>query len=312
MALRFLAAALVGLGFVVAVGGRPAAADAPAVVVSIKPIHALVAGVMAGVAEPQLLIRGAASPHSYALRPSQGQALARADLVFWMGEGLEQFLVKPLSALAADAKVVALRSSAGLRTLATRNGGLWADDQEDHQGETGQVDMHLWLDPRNAAAMVATIAATLSAIDPERAALYQANAADLDADLARLDADLAARLAPVRDRPFVVFHDGYHYLEDRYGLNAVGSISVDPLRRPGAGRLREIRARLAAREVDCVFAEPQFRPALVETVVAGTGARTGVLDPLGAGLEAGPGHYALLMETLSQSLVACLDPSRSG
>ncbi len=117
---------------------------------------------------------------------------------------------------------------------------------------------------------------------------------------------------PVRDRPFVVLHDGYHYLEDRYGLRAVGSIAVDPLRQPGAGRLRGIRDRLAAHEVDCVFAEPQFTPALVETVVAGTGARTGVLDPLGADLEAGPGHYALLMTALAQALVACLDPTRSG
>ena len=314
-----LAAAMVGLGLLVAPDARFAIAaegtSAPAVVVSIKPIHGLVASVMAGAARPQLLIEGVGSPHSYALRPSQAQALGRADLVFWMGAALERFLVKPLGALAADAMVVELSASDGVRTLATRSGGLWAghEAEDDHSaGEAGHVDMHLWLDPRNAAAMVAAIAAALSTIDPERAALYQANATRLDADLARLDADLAARLAPVRDRPFVVFHDGYHYLEHRYGLNAVGSIAVDPLRRPGAGRLREIRARLAAREVDCVFAEPQFTPALVDTVVAGTGARTGVLDPLGANLDAGPAHYALLMETLSRSLVSCLDPSRSG
>ncbi len=199
-----LVAVLVGLGLVVAAGIRPVNAaegtDPPAVVVSIKPIHGLVAGVMAGVAVPELLVEGAGSPHSYALRPSQARALGRADLVFWMGEGLEHFLVKPLDALAADAMVVALSASPGVHTLATRSGGLRADDgteddPPDPGGEAGHVDMHLWLDPRNAAAMVATIAAALSGIDPERAAVYQANAAQLAADLARLDAELEARLA---------------------------------------------------------------------------------------------------------------------
>jgi len=314
-----LAAVLIGLGFFHPQCVRPAGSaedvSAPLVVASIKPIHSLVASVMAGVAEPQLLSEGAGSPHSYALRPSQASALGRADLVFWTGEGLELFLVKPLATLSSDALVVALGGSEGLRTLATRRGGIRSDhghDGHDHDTEPGGVDMHLWLDPRNAAVMVGVIAAVLGAIDPGHATLYQRNAKRLDADLTRLDTDLAKQLAPVRDRPFVVFHDGYHYFEDRYGLNAVGSISVDPLRQPGAGRLSEIRQRLAAQEVDCVFAEPQFRPALVDTVVAGTGARTGVLDPLGANLDAGPGHYAELMETLARSMVACLDASRPG
>jgi zinc transport system substrate-binding protein len=232
-------------------------------------------------------------------------------VVFWVGEGLEGFLARPLTSLSADARVVALSAADGLRLLPTRDGGLRDEDPDQHGGH-GRVDMHLWLDPRNAEAMVGAIAAALSEADPERAAAYQANAAKVDADLAHLDAELAARLAPVRDRPFVVFHDGYHHFEERYGLNAVGSITVDPLRRPGAGRLRQIRARLAELDVACVFAEPQFRPALVDTVIEGTGARTGVLDPLGASLDPGPDQYVQLMDALSRSLVGCLDRTRSG
>jgi zinc transport system substrate-binding protein len=172
--------------------------------------------------------------------------------------------------------------------------------------------MHVWLDPQNAAAMVGAIAATLSAADPEHAAAYEANTTKVRADLARLDGELAAKLAPFHDRPFVVFHDAYQYFEDRYGLRAVGSITVDPQRTPGAGRLREIRAELEELDAACVFAEPQFRPALVETVVEGTGAGTGVLDPLGADLEAGSGQYAQLLRALSGSLVDCLGTPRSG
>ena len=322
-----------GLGL--AAGGSAAADQGPAVVASIKPIHSLVAGVMEGVGTPQLLIEGAGSPHSYALRPSQARALDQAEVVFWVGDGLEAFLGKPLGALSDDATVVALGDAEGLRLLPTREGGMWADHgeeegehahehedeheeehQEDHADEHGhdhgEVDMHVWLDPQNAAAMVGAIAATLSAADPEHAAAYEANATKVRADLARLDAELAATLAPVHDRPFVVFHDAYQYFEDRYGLNTVGSITVDPQRAPGAARLREIRAELEERAAACVFAEPQFRPALVETVVEGTGAGTSVLDPLGADLEAGPGQYAQLLRALSGSLVDCLGTPRSG
>jgi zinc transport system substrate-binding protein len=317
---RAVVVALLLAGFdVPATGGEADADQAPAVVVSIKPIHSLVAGVMEGVGEPALLIEGAASPHSYALRPSQAGALADAEVVFWVGRGLEAFLAKPIDALSDDASVVALSDVDGLRLLVARAGGTWEGHPEeeehaahDHEHDHGEVDMHVWLDPRNAAVMVGAVAAALSEADPEHAAAYQANAADVRADLARLDAELAAVLAPVRDRPFVVFHDGYQYFEDRYGLNAVGSIAVDPQRRPGAGRLRDLRARLEQLDAACVFAEPQFRPALVDTVVEGTGAKVAVLDPLGAELTAGPDQYARLLSALSRSLVDCLGTPRSG
>jgi zinc transport system substrate-binding protein len=301
---------LAGAGLVP--GDSAAAEPAPAVVVSIKPIHSLVAGVMDGVGAPKLLIEGAGSPHSYALRPSQAQALEQADLVFWVGGGLEAFLARPLATLSGDATVVELAGADGLRLLPTREGGMWKGQEEGEEHSHGGVDMHLWLDPQNAEAMVGAITATLSAADPERAATYEGNAMKVRADIARLDAELTAALAPVRDRPFVVFHDGYQYFEDRYRLNAIGSITVDPQRAPGAARLRAIRAELEELDAACVFAEPQFRPALVETVGEGTGTGSGVLDPLGAELAAGSGQYAQLLRGLSRSLVDCLATPRSG
>ena len=335
------------LGAVVA---SPVAADAPKVVASIKPVHSLVAGVMQGVGEPALVIQGVGSPHTYSLRPSEARAIEQADIVFWVGEGMETFLVKPLEALPTDARVVELAEADGVTLLPTREGGMWEahvhdeeheqgdghhhdedehaaqhdedeaghheDEEQAHHGDQahadGAADMHIWLDPHNAEAMIAAIAAALSEVDPEHAALYQQNAAALRQDLERLDAALRAKLAPVRERPFVVFHDAYQYFEQRYGLNPVGAISIGPDRRPGAQRLGEIRDRLQVTEAACVFAEPQFEPAVVETVIEGTGARKGVLDPLGATLEAGPGLYAQLLESLAGSLTECLGAGQSG
>ena len=325
--------------------GGPAAAAEINVVASIRPIHSLVAGVMQGLDEPLLLVKGASSPHSYSQRPSEARALEDADVVFWIGEGLETYLAKPLHALSAAAQVVALSEADGVHLLPTREGGLWEEhghardaeeaDREPHEAapaapaetadaaqhehdgkdhgaraaEHGAFDMHLWLDPHNAEAMVDAIVAALSDADPANAAAYRDNGGALHHRLEALDATLSAQLAAVRDRPFVVFHDAYQYLETRYGLNAVGAISVDPGRRPGAQRLTEIRHRLEELDAACVFAEPQFEPALVATVIEGTGARKGVLDPLGADLEAGPEQYFQLMNGLAASLLGCLAPA---
>ncbi|MGH6912932.1 MAG: zinc ABC transporter substrate-binding protein, partial [Geminicoccales bacterium] len=238
----------------------PAWADSPDVVVSIKPIHSLVAGVMRGVGEPTLLIEGAGSPHTYSLRPSEARAIEQADVVFWVGEGLEAFLAKPLAMLASDARLVGLGAARGVALLPTRSGGIWQEDHDqdeaehaEHEAHHGDAehghrhrasDMHVWLDPQNAKAMVDAIATTLAETDPDNAGAYEGNAARLRQELDRLDQKLADTLAPVGDRPFVVFHDGYQYFEKRYRLNAIGSISVGPDRRPGARRLEEIRDTL--------------------------------------------------------------------
>jgi zinc transport system substrate-binding protein len=292
-----------------------AAAAEPQVVASIKPIHSLVAGVMQGVGEPVLLLSGASSPHDYSLRPSDARSLEGAAAMFWVGEGLEAFLAKPLDALAGDARIVALSEADGVALLPAREGGLWQEDahqEEPHAEEhEHEHDMHAWLDPHNAAAMVEAIVSALGTVDPENGARYEANGRELRARLEALDEELRDQLAPVADRPFVVFHDAYQYFGQRYGLSEVGSITVDPQRRPGAQRLTEIRARLQELGAACVFAEPQFEPAVVDTVIEGSAARKGVLDPLGATLEAGPDQYFELLDGLAGALVACLD-TRSG
>jgi zinc transport system substrate-binding protein len=302
------------------------------VVASIKPVHSLVAGVMAGIAEPVLLVKGASSPHGYSLRPSDARALDEAQVVFWIGENLETYLTKPLQALSAAAHVVPLSEAEGVRLLPAREGGVWEEhEQESGEGkrahaeideaaheraeqeaihEHGRFDMHIWLDPHNADAMVNAIVAALSDADPPNASTYRENGGEVRRRLKQLDETLSAELAPVADRPFVVFHDAYQYLEERYGLDAVGTISVDPGRRPGARRLTRIQSSLSELDAACVFAEPQFEPALVDTVIEGTSARKGVLDPLGAALEPGPEQYFQLMYGLADSLTGCLGEAK--
>ncbi len=289
----------------------PALAQAK-VVASVKPIHSLVAGVMEGVGEPTLLVKGAASPHTYALKPSDAQALRDAQLVVWVGESLESFLEKPLQTLGKSAKVVELLDEPGIKVLPVREGAMWGGHDHGHDHAKGHAhghagdDGHVWLSPANARAIVEVTAARLAEVDPANAARYRANAERVAARIDALDREMREALEPVRERPFVVFHDAYRYLEESYGLNAVGAISVNPERPPSAKRLRELRATLAKRGAACVFAEPQFEPSLVRTVVEGTTARTGTLDPEGAAIPDGPDLYFTLLRANAKALSDCL------
>jgi len=294
----------------------------PRVVVTVKPLHSLVAGVMAGVGEPDLIIRGAGSPHTYNLKPSEARLLERAQVIFWIGESLETFMEKPLAALGSNARIVAVMQVPGIMLLPGRKGGAWEEyegpDEADHghdapaapvnAGEHAAAthDGHLWLDPANARIIARATAGVLGRTDPENRGRYAANADALVARIDALDAELKAALAPARDIPFVVFHDAYQYFEKSYSLRAVGSITVSAERKPGARRVKEIRGTIRSLGARCVFSEPQFSSAILGTLLEGTHTRTGTLDPLGAGLPAGPDAYFTLMRALGSSLAECL------
>jgi zinc transport system substrate-binding protein len=305
------------------------AADAPVVVTSIKPIHSLVSAIMQGVGEPELIVDGAASPHTYNLKPSNARALQNAKVIFWVGPGLEAFLEKPLQALGRDASIAELDNAPGLVKLPFREGGAFEphDDAPEHESASGQhqadaahnadpghdsdhdhgtFDTHLWLDPMNAKAMAAMITTTLVAADPANALTYQGNARALDDRLDALYTELKGIVAPVKGKPFIVFHDAYQYFEHRYGIRVAGSITVSPETIPGAERVSEIHRKVGELGATCVFAEPQFQPRLVNVVIEGTRAKSGVLDPEAATLKAGPDLYFNLMRGIANSMKDCL------
>lgn len=290
------------------------------VVASIKPVHSLVAAVMEGTGEPTLVVRGAGSEHAHSLRPSDARALENATVVFRIGEGMETFLTTPLKTLAPDATIVSLEDAPGLTMLGFREGGPFEahshDAGHDHDGHEHAHDhdyehehahdLHIWLDPLNARAMVAHIAQVLGKADPQNAQLYLANAQAYSGRLDALVTEIEMTVGPVREKPAIVFHDAYQYFEKRFGVNVVGSITVSPEVAPGAQRLTEIRDKVRELDAVCIFSEPQFLPRPVAVVMEGTQARSGVLDPLGAEIADGPELYITLMRNLASSLAGCL------
>ena len=301
----------------------PEARAAPEVVASIKPVHALVAGVMGKAGMPRLIVDGVASPHTYQMRPSEAAALRNADLVVWVGETMETFLARPISNLGTDAEVITLQHAAGMQLLRNREGGLWKaganeggntenlqgrahDDDQGHDHGYDRLDAHIWLNPANARRIVETVAATLARIHPEGAAAYRRNADSMRIRITTLESTLRHRLEPVRSRAFVVFHDGYQYFERAFGLNGIGAVTLGPTRLPGVKRLASLRRALVERDVRCVFTEPQFEPRLVRTVIEATAVRTAVLDPLGADIAAGADAWFAILRRMGDSIAECL------
>ncbi|MDG1029382.1 MAG: zinc ABC transporter substrate-binding protein, partial [Alphaproteobacteria bacterium] len=183
------------------------------------------------------------------------------------------------------------------------------DDKHDDHDDHNETDPHVWLDPQNAKALVHEIEEQLAKIDPENAEVYEANASIIMKKLDKLTNEIDVNLKPIRGRGYVVFHDAYQYFENRFGISAIGSITVSPEAMPGAERVRELQEKIIELDATCVFSEPQFQPKLIATVTEGTNAGTGVLDPLGASLENGPKLYFELIRNMANSLKDCLTKS---
>jgi zinc transport system substrate-binding protein len=300
------AAALVFAG----IEASPAKAQ-PRVAASFPAIQSIAAGVMAGIAAPETLAKGGASPHVYALRPSEARLLEAADLVIWVGPVFETPMARAIGALGAKTRQIVWADLPGVVLLAAREGGPWEGHSHapGHSHSDSKNDGHLFLDPRNAIVLATAIAATLADIDPGNAQRYRDNAARVVANLQALDRTLDGVLRPLGGKPFIVFHDALQYLEARYGLTPAGSITVSPERRPGAQRLQRIRERVRRTQAICVFAEPQFEPALVATIVEGTSARVASIDYVGVGIAPGPDAYAAIMTKLANDLATCLKGS---
>jgi zinc transport system substrate-binding protein len=311
--------AIVAAGFLLLFPG-PALADLKVVVTS-KPIHALVSSVMAGIGSPDLLVDGPASPHTYSLKPSDARKVHRADILFRVSRQLEPFTGKLVTSLPKSVRVVSLAEIPGLTLLERREGGAFDElaehgsgsdqDHKEHGHEhahddAGGHDPHVWLDPENAKTMVNHIAGVLAELAPDKATALEANAAATIAGISALSDELARELAPLSGKPFIVYHDAYQYFEKRYGLTAVGTVTVSPDLPPSGKRLQELRKKIATSGALCVFAEPYFDPRVIDVVVEGTPARSGTLDPEGTKLTPGPDLYFSLMRALATNLRTCL------
>lgn len=287
------------------------------VVVTSKPAHSIAAAVMQGIGMPALLVEGSASPHTYAMKPSDAHKVNDAQLFIRVSEALEPFTAKLVKAVPARVETLTLAEVSGVSLLARRSGGTFetqarggkghSHGAQADKGSRDSHDPHIWLDPRNAKAMGAAIGQTLARLLPGQAGRIGANVAAFGARIDLMSGEIETMLKPLADKPFVVFHDSTQYFEQRFGLAAAGSITVSPDVQPSAKRLSDLRAKLMSLSAACVFSEPGLQQKVIASVMEGTRARAGVLDPEGLALEPGPDLYFALIRGLAREVRTCLD-----
>lgn len=283
---------------------------APVVAVTLKPVHSLVASVMAGVAEPLLLLPDGASPHTFSLKPSTLKVLKEADLIVWVGPSLETFMVKPLSFVTPAYDVIEIETLDKLVKLPLREGRQWQhgdpEDPHEHNHSHGDFDPHVWLSNANAQTIVKAIEQRLSKHDPEHAKQYRTNAQKTLKELQALKRTLQSELAVVQSEPFLVYHDGYQYFEKDYDLTAVGTMVINPHVPLSANGLAQIKELIHANGIKCVFKETEFNEHIIEKSLGDLPVKIQELDPLGVRIPKGPQHYEQTLLQLGKTLKDCL------
>lgn len=298
-------------------GAAAQRADA-AVVASLKPIGFIASAIADGVTDTQVLLPDGASEHDYSLRPSDVKRLQNADLVVWIGPEMEAFMNKSTQNISEKNKVTIAQLD-GVKPLLMKGA---EDDESEHDNDHGHAghesekgdahhhhgdyNMHLWLSPEIARLSAVAIHDKLVELMPQSRAKLDANLKDFEAQLATANKEVGNELAPLKGKGYFVFHDAYGYYEKQYGLTPLGHFTVNPEIQPGAQRLHQIRTQLVEQKATCVFAEPQFRPAVVEAVARGTSVRMGTLDPLGTNIQLGKESYAAFLRQLANQYSSCL------
>ena len=305
-----LFAALASVG-VAATFAFPAQA---AVVASVKPVGFIASAIADGVTPVEILLPDGASEHDYALRPSDIKRLQGADLVVWVGPEMEAFMAKMAAGLPPQ-KNLEMDRIEGVHALLLKGG---EDEEEEHEEHAhgaaddhdhhhhGEYNMHLWMSPEIAKKTAVAIHAKLLELMPQSKDKLDANLQHFESELASVDAKIGNQLAPVKGKGYFVFHDAYTYFEKHYGLTPLGHFTVNPEIQPGAQRLHQIRTQLVEQKATCVFAEPQFRPAVIDAVARGTSVRSGTLDPLGTDITPARDSYVKFLSQLSSQYTSCL------
>ncbi|HDZ8979450.1 zinc ABC transporter substrate-binding protein ZnuA [Aeromonas veronii] len=288
------------------------------VLTTIKPLGFIAAAITDGVSEPKVLLPTGASPHDFSLRPSDIRSINSADLVVWVGPELEGFMAKPL---ANHPHALALTQVEGMPLFnyatqdshdshnhddhdhATHEHG---DHDEGHEGHHHEgVDPHIWLGPTQAKMIAKAIASELGKLDPANQARYDANLATFDAKVDAKDKVITGQMKAVNEKGYFVFHEAYGYWERYYGMSSKGHFTVSPERRPGAKTLVDIRKALEEKQASCIYAEPQFSPAVIESVARNTGAKVLLLDEVGEQVPLGPDGYPQFMQQLADAFAQC-------
>ncbi|HOP16376.1 MAG TPA: SCO family protein [Gammaproteobacteria bacterium] len=279
---------------VLMLSGAVCASEIPRVVVSIKPLHSLLAGLMRGIADPVLLIDGSTVPWEFHPDSAQAEAIEKADILIWSGPELEPGLAAALAQARPHGREFEVLASELLKVLPAR------------QDETKR-DPFFWLDSRNMLILLDGFAELMIDIDPDRASAYERNWQRMAEALSVIDRVMEFGYRDVSGAPVFFYHDTHQYFEQAYAMHVAGSVvDVNGAESTDTARLLATHGRVLAVGASCVFTEKGLQEPYLDLLIDGTGAEVVELDSLGAGLPAGADLYVDLMRNNFSAISDCV------
>ena len=323
------------LALFICTGVNVFATETTGVISTIQPINSLVSAVIGNTGKSITIIPSEQSPHDFKLKPSDVKVLQNGNIIFYVSNHLESSVTKVFKNLPKNIKLINLMEESGINHLAIRDNAAWErhdhhgddhddhdkhgkkhddhddhdkhgkkhDDHDDHEKED---DVHIWLSPDNAIKIVQKVNKVLSLYFPENSQIYNDNTTKFIDKIRNLKMELIKELSPIKNKPYIVFHDAYQYFEKTFELNAVGSIALEGDIASSPKQISFIKDKIIKSKASCVFQEPQFDSKLVKIVLEGTNAKTGTLDPHGVNITGNKDFYLQLLKNMAKSLKECL------
>lgn len=275
------------------------------IVTTVKPVGLIAKDIVGDYANVDVLLPDSASPHDYALKPSDIRKLRQADRVIWVGPELELFLADMLAG-AENATQLTRYPGMPLRYFAADDDHGHHDDHGDHHGHSHDgIDGHVWLGPEQSKVIAKAVYEQLVKLQPQHQAIFAANLKVFDDAVDDTVKALNQQFAQTGKHGYFLFHDGYGYFEHQFGLTPLGHLTIDPERKPGAKTLVAIRKAIQEGQAKCVFSEPQYNPAIIEALVKNSQTKVTLLDPMAKNLQVGKDSYIDFLRGLGESYSSC-------
>ncbi len=269
------------------------AADYFNVVVSIKPVHSIVAGLMKDIGKPQLLIDGEQTPYNFALDKTHHEKLQQANLLIWVGPELETSLVSVVSSLHPDARVIELLSNDNMKILSSRH-------------NPNVRDPFFWLDYRNILILVDELTRLFIEIDPQRSHVYSRNRLEMLKPLLKIDKEYEYSYRGMTVGTVIQYFDMLQYFEQAYALNSLGYVRTS-LSEPITGKtLLTLHGKIRNHRVNCLLTDKSLPAEYAGMLYEAGNINTAELDVFGTHFEPGEDLYLKLMEFNTGAIRDCL------
>lgn len=260
----------------------------PLVAISINPLYQIFLAIAGDKNNVTLIINPASSEHDSQFKRSDVELLSKAELIFYVNDGLEKSFAKLIKNILVEEKSFQISKIADLTMLSQRN-------------DVQKNDLHLWLNPQNAVKIAEFMMQKLSAIDSKNAKKYQKNFLNFKKEIAKTEEIIRSQLNKNNGSSYVFYHDGYQYFEEYFGIEASRFITYDHEKELTAKDLREFDQLAKSRKVKCVFGEKYDARNSAKKLAKNYGLKFFTLDLIGSKED---GYNKILLD-LADKMAGC-------